>query len=100
MVRNIPHHTKQPRKKIESDPERQAKTISAHPAPKGEAAFQEGWRECIEMYALHRPNKRGVMRILDEHCVILEDACIARPTRQQYARYEGFRAAMKGLQNT
>ena len=49
------------------------------------------------MFALHAPNKRQVGRILDEYCITLENACITRPSRENYALYEGYRQAMKDL---
>ena len=61
-------------------------------------AFREGYRECVVLYALHAPTKRGVARILDEHCVLLEQACLASEmNRDDVARYEGFRQAIKDL---
>jgi hypothetical protein len=82
--------------RIQEDPATRAKTIELYPAPAGEAAFQDGYRECIELFALHMPNRRAG-RILDEYCITLEQACIANPSRKNYAAYEGFRQAIKDL---
>jgi len=84
-------------KKLEMDAVVIEQTILLFPAPTSSKNFQEGWRECIRLYALHKPNRRALARLLDEHCVLLENECIRSPTRENYAIYEGFRAAIKEL---
>jgi hypothetical protein len=96
-MRDLPLHERKPKRRLEEDPATRDRVTQSLPAPAGEAAFRDGWRECAEMFALHAPNKRGVRRILDEHCITLEQECMRLATRENYARYEGFRAAMKEL---
>jgi hypothetical protein len=96
-MRERPYRERKPKKRIEEDAALRDKIEKQFPAPVAESAFQEGYRECISMFALHAPNKRFVAKILDEHCVVLENACLRSPTRENYAAYEGFRAAMKEL---
>ncbi len=96
-MRERPLRTRQPRKKVEEDAERREGTKAAFPVPGGPGEFKEGYRECLELYAIHKPNRRGVSRILDDHCVLLEEACMRAMTRENVARYEGFRACLKEL---
>ena len=98
-MREIPFRQRPQRKPIEEDPSARERTIAAFSPPAGAPlAFREGYRECVVLYALHAPNKRGVARILDEHCVLLEQACLASEmNRDDVARYEGFRQAIKDL---
>ena len=96
-MRERPLRERKPKKRIEEDASLRTQVEAQFPVPQAEPAFQEGYRECISMFALHAPNKRSVGRILDEHCVVLENACMRCPTRENYAAYEGFRAAMKEL---
>ena len=49
-------------------------------------------------YALHAPNKRGVARVLDDNRIELEEACQrSSMARDDLARYEGYRQALKDL---
>lgn len=96
-MRERPLREKKPKKVLEADPAVRQEIIQSFPVPAGEPAFRNGYRECIEMFALHAPNKRQVGRILDEYCVNLENVCIASPSRENYAIYEGYRQAMKDL---
>ncbi len=96
-MRERPLRTRGPKPKVEESAEARERTKSQFRVPDGAPEFKEGFRECVELYALHRPNKRGVGRILEEHCVILEEACMRAMTRENLARYEGFRQALKGL---
>jgi len=95
--RDRPLRTKQPKRKVEEDLFVLDTTKGLVPVPEGSAAFKEGFRECVELFALHRPNKRGVRRILEDYSITLEDACMRAMTRENVARYEGYRAAMKEL---
>lgn len=98
-MRERPLRERKPRKRIEEDAAVRAKTAALFPAPEGTAEFKEGYRECIELYALHAPD-RAAGRILDEHRVTLEDACLrANMARTELARYEGYRQAMKDLRS-
>jgi hypothetical protein len=92
-----PLRTRGPRPKVEEDAEARERTRSLFRVPDGAPEFREGFRECLEMYALHRPNRRGVARVLEEHCILLEEACMRAMTRENLARYEGFRQALKEL---
>jgi hypothetical protein len=75
-----------------------ARTAAAFPVPDGSPAFKAGYRECLEMFALHAPDRRGVGRILDAHCVHLEEECLRTSmARDAVAQYEGYRQAMKDL---
>jgi hypothetical protein len=96
-MRELPLRTKKPKQNVEEDEAARARTVSSFPLPGGGAQFRDGYRECVELFALHRPNRRGVLRILDSHCVILEEACIRAMTRENVARYEGFRQALKDV---
>lgn len=96
-MREIPLRERKPKKRIEDEQSARQQTAAQFPVPPGEPEFRDGYRECIEMYALHAPNKRFVGRILDEYCINLENVCIADPTRRNYAIYEGYRQAMKDL---
>jgi hypothetical protein len=96
-MRERPLREKKPKKRIEIDPALRQATAQQFIVPEGPLEFKEGYRECLDMFALHAPNKRQVGRILDEHCVTLENACITGPSRENYARYEGYRQAMKDL---
>jgi hypothetical protein len=97
MTRNIPLRERKPKKKIEDDEAARVQLEAAFPAPSGDPAFQDGYRECISMFAINAPNKKGVGRLLDEHCMNLENACMSNPTRANYAAYEGYRQAIKDL---
>ncbi len=96
-MRERPLRTKQPRKKVEEDVETVRRVASSLPIPEGSPEFKSGFRECAELYAVHRPNTRGVARIMDGHRIILEEACLRAMTRENVARYEGFRACLKEL---
>lgn len=96
-MRERPLRERKPKKRIEEDVSVRSQLEQQFPAPAGERQFQEGYRECISMFALHAPNKRAVGKILDEYCITLENACLRTPTRENYAAYEGYRAAMKDL---
>jgi len=96
-LRDRPLRTRKERPKVEEDDARRAATKAAFPIPNGPAEFKEGYRECLEMFSIHSPNKRAVSKILDEHCVTLEDACMRSMTRENVARYEGYRACLKEL---
>ncbi len=95
--RDRPLREKQPKRKVEEDADILEKTKALFPVPPGSPEFRDGYRECIELYAINRPRKRGVKRILDGHRLILEEACMRAMTRENVARYEGFRQAMKAL---
>jgi len=99
-MRERPFYDKKPKKKLEEDPSVRDQTAAAFTIPPGEPAFRDGYREALIMFALHAPNKRQVGRILDEYCLTLENACMTRPTRENYAQYEGYRQAMKDLRAT
>jgi hypothetical protein len=96
-MRERPLREKKPRKVIEEDATVRSSVSDSFPIPAGEPAFRDGYREAISMFALHSPNKRGVARILDEHCITLENACMRDPSRENYAAYEGYRQAVKDL---
>jgi hypothetical protein len=96
-MREIPFREKKVKKKVEDNSEIRKSTSDTFPIPVGETAFREGYKEAIDMFALHAPNKRSVGRILDEHCILLENDCLRNPSRENYARYEGYRAAVKEL---
>ena len=96
-MRERPLRERKPPKKLELDSTLRQATAQQIPVPEGPLEFKEGYRECLEMFALHAPNKRQVGRILDEHCITLENACMTSPSRENYARYEGYRQAMKDL---
>jgi hypothetical protein len=96
-MRERPLRERKPKKKIEEDASLREQMLQSFPIPAGEAAFRDGYRECLSMFALHAPNKRQVGRILDEHCITLENACVTNPTRENYAAYEGYRQALKDL---
>lgn len=98
-MRERPLKTRGPRPKVEEDAEARVRTKAQFRVPVGAPEFQEGFRECVELFALHRPNKKGVARILGEHCVLLEEACLRAMTRENVARYEGFRQALKELRH-
>jgi len=101
MTRDIPYRERKPKKKLEIDENSRATTLTRFPVPDGASAFKEGYRECVEMYALHSPDKRNVMRILDTHCITLEQACMrANMARESLAQYEGYRQAMKDIAKT
>lgn len=95
--RDRPYHAKRPKRLVEEEAEAIERTKALLSVPAGQPAFRDGFRECVELFALHRPNRRGVARILDDHRIILEDACMAAMTRENVARYEGFRQALKEL---
>ena len=99
MPRDIPLRERKPKKSVEDDPSKRAITEAQFPPPSDAMPdFKEGYRECILMYALHAPDKRGVGRTLDNHRILLEDACIrSHMARKELARYEGFRQALKDL---
>jgi hypothetical protein len=99
-MRERPLRERKPKKRIEEDAQLRNATTTALPAPAAEREFQEGWRECIDAYALHVPNKRFVGKILEDQGILLEQDCINSPTREHYARYEGYRAALKELRRT
>ena len=89
------------RKRIEEDPAARASMVSVLPIPSGTPEFKAGYRECLEMFALHAPNKRRLAQILDEHCITLEEACIrSNMARGDVAQYEGYRQAMKDLKTS
>jgi len=96
-LRDRPLRTKKPKKSVEEDEALRAATIAQFLIPDGPPDFKRGYRECLELYAIHAPNRRGVARILDEHCVLFEEECLRSPTRENYAAWEGFRAAIKEL---
>jgi hypothetical protein len=96
-MRDIPLRERKPKKRLEDNSEIRSSTTNQFPIPQGEPSFRDGYRECVEMFSLHAPNKRFVGKILDEHCVLLEDACVRSPSRENYARYEGYRQAVKDL---
>lgn len=83
--------------KVEEDESRRAATRAQFPIPDGPQEFKAGYRECLDLFSIHCPNRRGVTRILDEHCVILEEECLRSMTRENVARYEGYRACLKEL---
>jgi hypothetical protein len=85
------------KKKIEEDAVLRSQQSATFPIPPGTLEFKEGYRECINMYTLHAPNKRQVGRILDEYCITLEDACMRNMSRENVATYEGYRQAIKDL---
>jgi hypothetical protein len=99
MPRDIPLRERKQKKSVEDDPAKRAITeIQFSPPSDALSDFKDGYRECIQMYALHAPDKRGVGRTLDNHRILLEDACIrSHMARRDLARYEGFRQAMKDL---
>ncbi len=97
-LKDRPFRQKRPKRKVEEDPDILDRTKGLVPVPEGSPEFKEGFRECLEMFALHRPNKRGVRRILEDHSITLEEACMRAMTRENVARYEGYRAAMKELE--
>ncbi len=92
-----PLRERPPKKSIEEDPAARAATLAQHPVPEGAPEFKEGYRECLSLYALYAPDRRNAGRELDRHCVLLEDVCVARMTRENVARYEGYRQALKDL---
>ena len=97
-MRDIPMREKKVRKRIESDEVLRASTANGFPAPDGSPEFKQGYRECIEMFSMHAPNKRGVGKILEDHCITLEDECIrTHMARPALAQYEGYRQALKDL---
>lgn len=97
-MRNIPLHERRPKKKLEQDETARTKTIASFIVPTGSLAFKEGYRECLQMYALHAPNKHRVTRILNEHCMNLENECLrTNMKRDRIAQYEGYRQAIKDL---
>ena len=96
-MRERPLREKKPKKTLELDASMRQQTANTFSPPEGPLEFKEGYRECIDMFALHAPNKRQVGRILDEHCITLENSCMTAPSRENYARYEGYRQAMKDL---
>jgi hypothetical protein len=98
IVRERPLRERKPKKTLELDPGLRQQAAAVFPPPTGAIEFKEGYIECIDLFALHSPNKRQVGRILDEHCITLENACIASPTKENYARYGGYRQAMKDLE--
>ncbi len=98
MTRDIPMRTRIPKKKIEQDHHIRTDVVAAIRIPDGTPAFKEGYLECIQLYALHAPNKRQVGRILDEYCIILEEECLrSNLVRDSMSRYEGYRQAIKDL---
>ena len=99
MPRNIPLRERKPKQRVEGDPARRAQTTAMFPPPAtATPAFKEGYRECIELYALHAPDRRGVGRTLDTHCALLEEECLrSAMARDALARYEGYRQALKDL---
>jgi hypothetical protein len=96
-MRERPYYDRKPKKKLEEDASTRAATVEGFSVPPGEPAFRDGYREALQMFALHAPNKRQVSKILDEHCITLENACVTTPRRENYAQYEGYRQAMKDL---
>jgi hypothetical protein len=96
-MRETPLRERKQKKVLEADDALRQQTAAQFPVPAGEPAFREGYRECVQMFALHVPNKRQVGKILDEYCINLENVCISQPTRENYAIYEGYRQAMKDL---
>ena len=88
---------KKERKIIEQDPLLREQTVARFALPEGTKEFRQGYMECIQMYALHMPNKRQVARILDEYCITLEQECLRSMVRENVAQYEGYRQAMKEL---
>ena len=84
-------------KRIEEDSAVRERTVAQFSIPEGSHEFKEGYRECMSMYALHAPNKRGVAKILDGYCITLEDQCLRSMTREHVAQYEGYRQAIKDL---
>ena len=98
MTRNIPLREKKPRKFIEKDVDARTVVASEFVIPNGILEFKSGYRECIDMYTLHAPNKKYVGKILDDYCITLENACIrANMSRESLAQYEGYRQAIKDL---
>lgn len=98
MTRDLPMRERKARKRIEEDPAARASIAASFPIPAGTPEFKTGYRECLEMFALHAPNKRQVARILDEHCITLEEECLrSNMARDKVAQYEGYRQAMKDL---
>lgn len=98
MTRDIPLRERKPKKRLEEDPSRRAIIEAQLPPPAGTPEFKEGYRECIALYALHAPDKRGVAKKLDDNLVLLEQECIrAHMARDATARYEGYRQALKDL---
>ncbi len=98
MTRNIPLRERKPRKFIEQDVAARNDSASQFVIPNGVPEFKSGYRECINMYTLHSPNKKYVGKILDDYCITLENACIrANMSRESIAQYEGYRQAIKDL---
>lgn len=98
MTRDIPYRERKPKKRLEQDESLRQAAIVGIPVPDGVPAFKTGYRECLDMFALHAPNKRGVARILDVHCITLEQECLrTNMARDAVAQYEGYRQAMKDL---
>ena len=98
MTRDVPLRERKLKKRIEDDPSRRAIVEAEFPAPAGTPEFTDGYRECIRLYALHAPDKRGVAKKLDDNLLLLEQECLrAGMNRGALARYEGYRQAMKDL---
>ena len=100
-MRDIPYREHKPKQKIESDAQARSGIAAGFIIPDGGKEFKDGYRECVDMFALHSPNRRGVAKILDDHCISLEEACLrSSMARDDVARYEGYRQAMKDLKRT
>lgn len=98
MTRDIPMRVKKPKKKIENDHHVRTDIVASIHVPEGNHSFKEGYLECIQLYALHAPNKKQVGRLLDEYCIVLEEECLrSNLVRESMSRYEGYRQAMKDL---
>ncbi len=95
--RDRPLREKKGPRKVEEDASVRAESRTLLDVPEGAPEFKDGYRECLELFSTHRPNRRGVNRILDEHAVFLEEACVRDPSRVNYARWEGYRACLKEL---
>ena len=97
-MRERPLREKKPKKRIEEDAALRDQTLASFAVPDGSPGFKDGYRECLRMYALHAPNKRGVRKILDDYCITLEQECLRQNmAREPLAQYEGYRQAIKDL---
>ena len=96
-MRELPLREKRPKKLVEENSLLRDSLVEQLPAPDGSIEFKAGYRECMQTYALHAPNKRHVAKILDDYCITLEDACLRNMSRENIAQYEGYRQAIKDL---
>jgi hypothetical protein len=94
MTRDIPLRTRRPKKTLELDTATRASTVAGIPVPEGSSTFKEGFRECLDLYALHKPDKRRVRWKLEQHAVLLSTVT----TREAADHYAGFRQGLKELE--